>query len=719
MEKYSKKTKQNGDDVLKLFSKQSKVVREYVRNIIDAHDTLLDLNAFTFEDIALIPFAVKAGYNAKDPLLDFRKIIRPCVHCGEKEHVKRIGNNLYKCLKCGEKYSANYKSISSGSKVDAVVWMKVFLCMLEYRTVEYTCDVCDISKKTYYNIRNKLYYGLILFMREVKLYGRIMVDNTELKLSYKGMNLGYIDYPDDSPMFRPQYSPRNARRHGGPNKKKFQNENSIRVFCAVDEFGHTITAYAGIGAVTNTRLAKCVPEEKILLHVPDNDPFPFMKEQKSEALSKSGDESIMFADKESAIKKFATKRGYSFESHVYRKKNVQLNLGKNVQTIQKVNSLHSRLDLHLARSGSGSSRFLPGELALFEFRENTGCSQEAIDHLFQILTEPFLGLDSYDELFTIPKPLIEALEDGSFERKISFQEAYADFLYHNYKLKKKVYGKFWTVKEICEETGYRSDKTVRKNYAKALSQKGAIEKIVEIFSREESILTKQLKKAQKSSVAFTPEDLSAYKDHQEFLLKRHNPGYITAKEHFKKLNSRYKRDFSKDKWKYLFRKIEASKVLPPLRKPQLFETQFALDAFDYMNELRANYNFNKLGKYERVDALNERFGVSYSHEYWRIIFNKIVEAGLRDSLVPIGSAGKRYPYLPNEDNAIKKALEILDAFNKCTAEITRETGMPATTMSALPKLAEMFNLTEYTINLSLALARKYRKLEYKAKQEKL
>ena len=389
------------EEFLQYFEQEIPAVREELANTIPAYNALLSLHAKSFEELALMAIAKQRGINCISRY-SYKDVKPACVSCGSDERVRRVEENLYRCRACNKKFTLNPNSICSDTKLDAVTWMQVLQCLLDNYTVQRTCRYCRIAPETYYNIRAKLFYAMQILMEGVKLYGLVECDNTEVHLSYKGIDLTDNEYPEDSVLDTINLIPRQARKRGGAYSNPEKNVNSVHMYAAVDNYGHCIVRYVGIGSATATKLERAVPFSRYLKDVPEKDPFPFTKKAPRIDLYDSK-KTLIVSDKEAAIAKYVAKMEMPHESHVFTKNGKPLKLPEGSHNIQRVNALHNRLKIFLRRANFVSSRYLPGYLVLFEFIENTGATPEAIGRLFEILVTPGLGQppDYYEKLYTV------------------------------------------------------------------------------------------------------------------------------------------------------------------------------------------------------------------------------------------------------------------------------------------------------------------------------
>ena len=310
--------------------------------------------------------------------------------------------------------------------------------MLNFYTLQKSCDYCGITATTFYNIRNRIFYAMQLMMDKVKLYGNIQCDNTFIYLSYKGTRLIQEEYPDDSPFADITTAPRKSRNRGGSYSYAEKNKNSICIFAAIDDYGHIVTRMVGIGSATGRKLYNAVGSMKYLYTVPKSDPFDLSLKTRNTLHDNEGVSSILIADGESAIANYASKIHIHFESNIYRINGKQIRLKEGAHDIQKANSLHSRLKIYLRKLNYVSSKYLPGFLTMFEFIENTGATEEAIGRLFEILASPGLDRDKsfFDNQFIIPV-VEENSETKKKKEKTKLQKnnlhnatALALYLYH-------------------------------------------------------------------------------------------------------------------------------------------------------------------------------------------------------------------------------------------------------------------------------------------------
>ena len=543
------------------FAKEAPQIRDSIVKDLPSFNILLALKAQSFEEFALQLLAEERGitYTKDNPLMP------ECPHCKTSAKVGRKEDGIYRCNICKRTFSANYNSISSGTKCDALTWMKVLQCILDSTSITKTCEYCDISETTYYKIRNRLFYAMQTLLDDLKLYGVIEADNTFVRTSYKGANLQESQFEEDSIFFDHSFKPRPARQRGGAYGFAEKNANSICIFAAIDDRGHVLTRFVGVGLTNYQALKNYIPDGKFLLSVPSKDPFSSLfKEHKREAPTKPRDKTVMVADKERAIEKYALLNGMQFESHVFRRDGVQVRLSSESHNIQRVNALHRRLKDFLHRNHYVSTKYLPGYLILFEFIENTGASQKAINKLFQILAKPNFNKHAsfFEEMYTVPNYLEEWLLSDTPLSKLPYSKVLAFYLLDHQRHPEEYPEETVTMREIEEETGY-SAPTIRKIY-RELDAAGYREIILKHFKKPTGTHKEpQPKKPPVVGTAFTPVVLAIYDEYSEFctIPHKHRPT-ITA--FIEEMNKKYGTNFKRPNLMDKFKQIQASGVRSPL-----------------------------------------------------------------------------------------------------------------------------------------------------------
>lgn len=633
---------------MRFFAMQDRNVRSDILKDLPALHALLSLESESFEEMALRQIATARGEK-----YDKDKPPRPdCPNCKNHDSVVKKTGYMFRCTACGKTFSANYNSISSGTKQDALTWMKVFQGILNFRTVSQICEFCGIEKATFYRIRNRLFYAIQLLMADLKIYGTIEVDISFIRASYRGRSLSAPDYTENSVFYEYPFVPRPSRKRGEANSFAERSINTLAIFTAIDDRGHVFCRFAGNGAVSARALNTYIPADKFLLEVPEKDPFSdFIKAQKNEAKTKPGNKSLMVADKEAAIEKYAKLLNINFESHVYRKDGVQRKLAEGSHDIQRVNALHSRLKKFIRDVNYCSSHFLPGYLLLFELIQNTGATDDVVARIFQILATPDLGKPAsfYEELFVVPNYLLDWLNRDDPVKKLPYKKVLAFYMYDHIRNQVQYPGIEMTMKQIEMETGYTAP-SIRKIY-KDLNGAGYRDLILEYFGEPSADMNstqkggkKYKKDKEKNRAAMSPTSV--------------NPTVLAIYDEYVKIRQ-----------------------LPIGQRPRME---------DWLKEI------------------NQQFGTNYKRANMLMKFKIIEECGLRSPLPELNKEKD-----PNTYPALKRALDVRSEYEAIKLSYRERGEQPPKRDRIIEQLAAKYGVKEGTIVTDLNIALNYLKTHEK------
>lgn len=589
---FTREFEERKQEFMDRFSDEAPMVRSSLVDDLPAHNVLLSIHAESFGEIILRHLAEQQGipYDPEKPPSP------ECPHCNRSDCVGRKEEYMFRCRRCDKTFSVNHDSIAAGTKCDALTWMKVLQCLLNNVSMTKTCEYCDIYENTYYNIRSRLFYAMSILLQKVRLYGNIEVDNTFVRVSYKGVNLRESEFPEDSIFFDSSFKPRSARQRGGAIPVGMKNANHICIFTGIDDRGHVLARFIGVGNASYLSLKHYISPEFFLAQVPKNDPFAWRKRQRKEkknkeTVTKAGQNSVMIADKEGSIRRFAQSLDVEFESHVYRKDGVHRKLAKGSHNIQRVNALHRRLKEFLQNHGYISSKYLPGYLTLFEFIENTGASQEAIAELFRIIACPGFGKPPsfFKELFMVPNYLVEWLHSEHPLKKLPYNKLLAFYLYDIMKHPELYPDERVTMAQIEEETEYTAP-TVRKLY-RELNDAGYRDLIVKHFSptqKKESKGSKE-KKGPFAPGTLNPTILAIYDAYFEVrkLPRWQQP---TLEEFIEQKNKEYGTHYKRTNLLAKFKYIQSKGIREPFQQIKTDgPSDFAFELLRAYEEMKSNY----------------------------------------------------------------------------------------------------------------------------------
>ena len=458
-------------DFFKRFRSEAPYIRDEIVRDLHSYNMLLSMEAESFEDIALRVIAKRRGIKY-DPLNPPKP---DCPDCGKHDKVGTKGSQGYHCRRCNKGFRATHNSIIFDQKISDLQFLRALTAILDGQSMTKTMQMCDIkSGTTYYRIRNKVFYALQLFLSEVSLFGVVQADCAFVRVSYKGLDLRESEFDEESMFFdETAFIPRGTRKRGRANPMAERNANSVCILSLIDEYGHTANLFCGTGLASLKTFQMYVPENKIRLVVPQKDPFLFLKKvekkEKRKPETKPGSASLLVTDKELALVNYADYIGVKCESHVYRRNGVQVALPEGAHDIQKINSLHSRLKRFLLQHPV-SSKYLPGYLTLFDFREMTACSKPAVERIMEILATPGWGKspEFYQQMFSVPNYLEQWFAGDHPLKKLPYNQLLAFYLYDHIRNKNLYPGTQVTLGYINRVCGY-SGKHARTSYQNLLN----------------------------------------------------------------------------------------------------------------------------------------------------------------------------------------------------------------------------------------------------------
>lgn len=113
-----------------------------------------------------------------------------CVKCGSISVVKngkrKDGTQKYVCKDCRHNFTAASGTIISGSKKRLETWIKYIECMLDDDTLEKCAAKCRIHLNTAFLWRHKILEASLKSNSDIVLDGKIEMDETFFRESYKG-----------------------------------------------------------------------------------------------------------------------------------------------------------------------------------------------------------------------------------------------------------------------------------------------------------------------------------------------------------------------------------------------------------------------------------------------------------------------------------------------------------------------------------------------------
>ena len=265
-----------------------------------------------------------------------------CPNCQSQNLIKfglsKSKNQRYRCRKCQKTFSASTNTLSSNSIQDVGVWMVFIKGLLKGETYATLAQLCGVSTTTVRNWRLKVFVALEHLAAEVKLSGLVFADDTRIPYNFKGR------HGEDF------ISPRRAHSRGGLSTMKNHVKNEICVLCAIDATRNSFSRCIGFGNPSGKRLSngfagKLTVDENTVLITDGAQSF-------SRAVKDYG-----IPNWERRVTKIVGGKRFPNTAH-------------GEMHIQFVNGYHKRLKEFLSRYHGVASRFLPGYLLLFDYKEN-------------------------------------------------------------------------------------------------------------------------------------------------------------------------------------------------------------------------------------------------------------------------------------------------------------------------------------------------------------
>ena len=264
-----------------------------------------------------------------------------CPRCGYDRTIKygnsTAGNPRYKCKGCGRVFINSANTLGANVTQNTGKWMLFIQNLLKQETIKDNAIMCDVCERTVLNWRLRVFEALEYLNKDIQLSGLIDADDTRVPYNFKG---------NHGPKFA---LPRRSRKRGGQNTIHNYHKNQICVLCAIDEHGRSFSRCVGFGKPSGKRLINgfdgklCVDER--LIFVSDGD-----------------------AAYGRVVQKHSLPR---WEIRIAEKKGVKrYPVVVDDIHLQKINAYHSRLKEYIAPAHGVASRYLPGWLLLFDYKEN-------------------------------------------------------------------------------------------------------------------------------------------------------------------------------------------------------------------------------------------------------------------------------------------------------------------------------------------------------------
>ncbi len=342
------------DAIEKLFAECSIGDLHYISNLAQSHILTKEAGVNSIEE-----------YIVKLRDADGGKITCPAcssdnISLNGSYHTDKEKRQKYKCKDCGKVFSAFYNTIIQGCSMTLFEWLRFIECLYNGYTIKRTALLCNLSEKTAFDNRLRLFYALSILDEQIKLQGNIALDETYIPVSYKGNR-----------KYQREFSmPRMPRKRGKEIHKHGLSKDHACIACAIDDAGNSIAKIAGLGSPTYRKIENAVN--------------PYIDKTKLSSL---------FSDMSPAIKKFAEMNGYPIkQSRLLKNRGKSKRNYETICQIQRINAYHSRLKRFLENFNGISSEYLQGYVSLFAWRDRTRNTDriEAYNELLSVLVMPNL-----------------------------------------------------------------------------------------------------------------------------------------------------------------------------------------------------------------------------------------------------------------------------------------------------------------------------------------
>ena len=257
------------------------------------------------------------------------------VHYGYDRH----GAQRYRCMDCKRTFTDKSQSIIANTKKPIEAWFTFIDCMYNMRPIKETEELCGVSSTAQMNWRKRFFYFLNEVQKDISLSGEIVADETYIPSNYKG-NVDTLEIAKRAP-----------RARGKQNTRENYQRNQVCIVCALDNHGHSFSRLAGFGPPSKDRMLN-VFRDKI------ND--------------ESEEPCVLITDGSKSYSKVVEAFNMEWHRKVSRKigksKHIPDTTGK--YNIQSINAYHRRLKKFLNQCQGVSTRYLPGYLKVFDWKEN-------------------------------------------------------------------------------------------------------------------------------------------------------------------------------------------------------------------------------------------------------------------------------------------------------------------------------------------------------------
>ena len=265
----------------------------------------------------------------------------PCCHqrdCIIKSGFTKKKIQRYKCKGCNKKFINCTDTLSYHSKQTFGDWKLFFECMSDGLSIRKTAAKMKKNKNTIFAMRHKVLNALSVFRDNVRLSGKIEVDETTISINFKGM--------------KRENMPRLSKKRKSASQKV---NHKTCILGAIDEYDNQYLEIVCNGEI------KCVDVEKSLG-------------------SKLVDATYLITDCRSAYNSFAKNHNLKLEqikSTTYK--------NDNGFTLSEINGLHSNFFGFMSKFRGVSIKHLQGYIDWFIYKKYIDYTVEILNHPKEML----------------------------------------------------------------------------------------------------------------------------------------------------------------------------------------------------------------------------------------------------------------------------------------------------------------------------------------------
>lgn len=165
-----------------------------------------------------------------------------------KNGIDKYGKQNYICAMCKDSIRATHITVYHSTKKHLFSWNQYLNLLLKNQPLNSISESLNINKKTAFLWRHKIMRTLSEFDYDIKLSGKIWIDEFQISTNYKGRT----------------FSGNRPQRYHGKDPVNSVNDDIVLILLAIDENDNIITEVAGIGKILKQETANKILENRIV-----------------------------------------------------------------------------------------------------------------------------------------------------------------------------------------------------------------------------------------------------------------------------------------------------------------------------------------------------------------------------------------------------------------------------------------------------------------------